>query len=227
MPDVRVPEFNSGNLESNVQMDTARQALKFYNGSAWQSVGIVAAGAQSASLAGATTPLLAETVPLWAATANTSTGFATGVMLSTAIGLTKGTIVTSLAWMSSTTAESNPVHAWAALYDTSATPALIGQSTDDTSHTWTADTLKMFTLATPYIVATTGVYYASLMLAATVPTLKTTVVHTSTTLDNAGANYQTGAFDRCVTSGSSLTTTAPSTIATTTVRGVIPYIAVF
>jgi hypothetical protein len=148
-------------------------------------------------------------------------------MTSCAIYLTKGTLVTNLAWMTSTTAESNPVHAWAALYDTSATPALIGQSTDDAAHTWAADTLKKFTLATPYRVATTGVYYASLMLAATVGTHKTTVVHTSTTLDNAAANFQTGAFDRCVTSGSSLTTTAPGTITSTTVKGFTPYIAVF
>src|SRR4051812_37284220 len=118
---VRLESFNSANVEDNIQIDPATQSLKFNTGS-WQSVGAVSAGMQSTGLAGATTPLLAETLPLWAATANTSTGFATGVMNSTAIWLTKGTLVTSLAWMSSTTAESNPVHAWAALYSTAATP---------------------------------------------------------------------------------------------------------
>ncbi len=229
MADVKLPAFNSGNLESNIQLDPATNSVQAYVNGGWQQVMTgVSAGAQSKGLAGATTPLLAETVPLWAATANTSTGLATGVMLSTAIYLSKGMTVTNLAWMSSTTAAAGPpAHAWAALYDTAATPALIGQSTDSTTLTWAADTLKKFPLATPYVVTTTGVYYASLMVTTTVPTLKTTVVHTSTTLDNAAANFQSGAFDRCVTSGSSLTDTAPSTIATTTVRGTIPWIGVF
>ncbi len=223
----RLSEFNSSNLEENLQIESGTQSVKVYTGGAWKTLGNTgAAGGQSSGLAGTTTPLLAETLPLWAATANT-TYLSTGVMSSAAIYLQKGTIVTSLAFMSSTTAESNPVHAWAALYDTAATPALIGQSTDDAAHAWTANTLKKFTLASAYTVTTSGVYYASLMLAATVPTIKTSVVHTSTTLVNAAAQFQTGAFDRVVTSGTSLTTTAPGTIASTTVTGATPWIGVF
>ena len=226
MPSVDVREFNSANTEDRVQIQSSTNSLMVYSNGGWREVSAGSSpGNQSKALAGTTTPLLAETVPLWAATANT-TALSTGVMTSTAIYLSKGTVVTKLGWFSGTTAESVPAHAWAALYDTSATPALIGQSTDDTSHTWAARTLKTFTLATPYTVATNGVYYASLMLAATVPTLQTTAA-TSNALINTGANYGTGAFDRCVTSGSSLTTTAPATVTSTTVVTTIPYVAVF
>jgi len=221
-----IPEFNSANTEDRVQIDGGSQTLKVYSGGAWRTIGNAAsAGGQSAGLAGTTSPILAETVPLWAATANT-TALTSGVMTSTAIYLQKGMVVTSLGWMSGTTAESAPAHAWAALYDTSATPALIGQSADNTSHTWAARTLVKFTLASAYTVPTTGVYYAGLMLAATVPTLQTTVA-TSNLLIFTGANFGTGAFDRCVTSGSSLAATAPGTITSTTVQTTIPFVAVF
>ncbi len=227
MADVKLPPFNSGNIESNIQIDPATNSLQVYNAGAFQPLSIgAAAGTQSKGLAGTTSPLVVETVPLWAATANTA-AISTGVMTSTAVYLTKGTLVTKLAFMSGTTAAAGPpAHAWAALYDTSATPALIGQSTDSTTLTWAARTLNAFTLATPYTVPTTGVYYASLMVTTTAPTLQTTAA-TSNLLINTGANFGTGAYDRCVTSGSSLTSTAPSTIATTTVATTIPYIAVF
>ena len=119
--------------------------------------------------------------------------------------------------------------AWQA--STSATSTLISacgsfRVSDATTLTWAARTLNAFTLATPYTVVTSGVHYASVMVTATAPTLQTTAA-TSNALVFTGANFGTGAYDRCVTSGSSLTGTAPSTIATTTVVTTIPYVAVF
>ena len=94
MADVKLPPFNSGNIESNIQLDPATNSLQVYNAGAFQPLAIgAAAGTQSKGLAGTTSPLVVETVPLWAATANTA-AISTGVMTSTAVYLTKGTLVT-------------------------------------------------------------------------------------------------------------------------------------
>jgi hypothetical protein len=220
-----VPEFNAGNTEDRLQIDGSTQTLRVYAGGAWKALGQTgAAGGQSAGLIGTTSVLLAENVPHWAATANT-TALATGVMTSVAIYLPKGLTVTSIGHQYATTA-SSPGHVWAALYDTSATPALIGQSTDITNESGTAYSIVKHTLATAYTIPTSGVYYAGLMATTTVPTLATTVAAANAGF-LTGSGFLTGAFDVCVKSGSSLTTTAPSTITSTTVQTTIPWVGIF
>jgi hypothetical protein len=54
----------------------------------------------------------------------------TQVMTSVAIPLEVGDVVTNLTFLSGATAAGTPTNWWFALYDTSATPALIAQSAD-------------------------------------------------------------------------------------------------
>src|SRR4051812_27900688 len=121
MPDVRLPEFNAANLESNVQIDSAHSALKVYAGGAWQTHTFGGANqSRDQGILGATSPLLVETCPIWAAT-NNATALTTGTMTSVAMYLPKGLTVTSIAFLSGTTALAATTHATVGIYDTSAT----------------------------------------------------------------------------------------------------------
>jgi hypothetical protein len=134
-------------------------------------------------------------------------------MLSGAIPLQAGDLVTNLTFVSGGTAAGTPTNWWFALYDTSATPALLFQSADQLTAAWAANTAITLALSTAYQVAKTGVYYAAVMVKATTPpTLAGLAVENAAA---AGA-VLSGQSVLAQTSGSSLTTTAPSTIATPT-----------
>jgi hypothetical protein len=221
---VNIAEFNSANLEDRIQIESSTGKLKVYTNGAWQSYTFGAQhGLQTdASLIGSTSPLLAANMQMNEAKSN-ATALSTGVCLATAIQLTKGTIVTKLGILTGGTIGS-PTHQFAALYDTAATPALIGQSTDATTTAFTADTIALFTLTTAYVVPTTGLYYASFMVAGTVPTTLCAVTARAGTND---ATITTGGKFRSGTHGSALTGTAPSTIASPAAVVNTPWVGVF
>jgi hypothetical protein len=141
----------------------------------------------------------------------------TQVMTSVALPLQAGDIITSLTFKSGGTAAGTPTNWWFALYDTSATPALIAQSADQLTAAWAADTAKTLALSAPYLVLVPGVYYAAIMVkATTVPTL----IGASVQAD-ASAGFLSSDKVLAVTSGAALTTTAPATIATPTTVGTV------
>ena len=145
---------------------------------------------------------------------------ATGVMTSVALPLQAGDVVTNLTFVSGGTAAGTPTNWWFALYSNASTPALIEQTADQTTTAWAANTVKTVALATAYTVPTTGVYYASVMVTATtVPTIA------GVTLENAAAAgaVVSGQAVLARTSGSSLTDTAPATIASPTTVATVPY----
>lgn len=156
-------------------------------------------------------------------TSDQAAALTTQVMTSAAIFLEAGDLVTSLSFLSGATAAGTPTNWWFALYDTSATPALLAQTADQTTGAWAADTIKTLALSTAYRVTQTGIYYAACMVkATTVPSLICL---------NAGRAAVNGALLTgfkvlAQTSGSSLTTTAPSTIASPTTVATIPYVIV-
>ena len=142
----------------------------------------------------------------------------TQVMTSVALYLRKGDVVTSLTFRSGATAAGTPTNWWFALYSSAATPALLGQSADQTSTAWAANTNKTLALASPVTIKDDGVYWAAVMVkATTVPSL----VGVSTT---AFAAIVTGEKSLAQTSGSALTTTAPATIATPTAVATVPLV---
>jgi hypothetical protein len=173
-------------------------------------------------LNGSPTATLVENFPRDQVSTDLTASLVTAVMTSVAMPLQQGDTVTTIGFVSGATATGTPTNEWVALYSTAATPALIAQSVT-VSTAWAANSLKAFTLATPYVVPTSGIYYASIMVAATVvPTLVGKVVGSTTAL-LAATGIVTGQPALAQNSGSALTTTAPATIATPTVQSVVPY----
>ncbi len=143
---------------------------------------------------------------------------ATGVMTSAPIFLVAGDLVTNLSFVSGATAAGTPTNWWFALYSMDATPALIAQSADQTSTAWAENTAKTLALATAYRVVKTGLYYAACMVTATTP---------PSLMGTIGVKpVVTGERNLSQSSGSGLTTTAPATIATPTVKNFVPYVVV-
>ncbi|WP_042170102.1 hypothetical protein [Streptomyces sp. NBRC 110035] len=139
---------------------------------------------------------------------------ASGVLCSVALYLQDGDTISNLTFISGATAGGTLTNQIAALY--SGAGALLAQSADKTSEAWAADTAKVFALASPVRITKSGIYYAALAVAAsTVPTLVGTV----------GAKpVLTGEGNLAQTSGSSITATAPATIATPAFKRAVPLV---
>jgi hypothetical protein len=148
---------------------------------------------------------------------------ATGVMTSTAVFLEAGELVTNLTFLSGGTAAGTPTNWWFALYDDSATPALLAQSADQLTAAWAANTAKTLALATAQAAPRTGIYYAAINVTATTPPTLAGV-----TLENAAAAgaIVTGQKILAQTSGSGLAGVAPGTIASPTTVATIPYVII-
>jgi hypothetical protein len=139
---------------------------------------------------------------------------ATGVMTSVPVYLHAGDVISKIAVRSGATAAATPTNYWAALYSTAPSPALLAQTADQTSTAWAANTVKDLALASPVTITDTGIYWVGLMVAAgTVPSLIGSIAMTAVV---------TGERNLSQSSGSSLTATAPATIATPTAKPFVP-----
>jgi hypothetical protein len=142
----------------------------------------------------------------------------TQVMLSAAVVLEAGDTISNISFMSGGTAAGTPTNWWFALFDDSATPALLAQTADQLTAAWAAHTVKTLALSSPVLVPRQGVYYAAAMVkATTVPSL----IGRATQAD-ATAAWLAGEKTLAQSSGSALTGTAPATIATPTAVGFVP-----
>lgn len=143
----------------------------------------------------------------------------TQVALAVALPLQRGDLVKKIGFMSGTTAAGTPTNYWFALY--SPAGALLSQSADQTNTAWAANTALELALATPQLVSTPGVYFATIMVKATTPP---TLVGKSVHHANVAVGTGIGASPKVLaqTHGSSLTDTAPATIATPTTVATIP-----
>lgn len=139
---------------------------------------------------------------------------ATGVMTSVPIYLVAGDLITNLTFISAGTAAGTPTNYFAALY--SPAGALLSQSADKTSTAWAADTAVLFALGTAQRITRSGLYFAAISVTATtVPTLIGT---------RSQKAVLTGEVNLSQTSGSSLTATAPATIATPAFKAATPLV---
>ena len=146
-------------------------------------------------------------------TTDVAAALVTQVQTATAIWLEAGDLVTNITFLSGATAAGTPTNYYFALYDNSATPALLAQTADQLTAAWAANTAKTIALATAQRITTTGIYYAACMVkATTVPSLICSVAATAT----VNGAILTGYKILAQTSGSALTATAPATIATPT-----------
>lgn len=139
----------------------------------------------------------------------------TQVMRSVPIWLNAGDTVTNLTFCSGTTAGATMTNWWFALYSQAATPALLSQSADQTNTAIGANTAFTLALAAAQKIDRSGIYWAAIMVkASTVPSLLGVV---------AAPAIVTGEANIGQTSGSSLTATAPATIASATASILVPY----
>lgn len=143
---------------------------------------------------------------------------ATGVMTSVPVYLAAGDVVTNLSFRSGATAAGTPTAWWFALYSNASIPALLAQTADQATGAWAANTTKTLALATAQTVTVSGVYWAAVMVTATTPP----------TLMGSGvvAPIATGEKNLSQSSGSSLTTAAPTTIASPAVKQFAPFVAI-
>lgn len=145
-------------------------------------------------------------------------GLTTQIMLSAALHLEAGDLVTNLSLSSGATAAVTPTNWWFALYDDSATPVLLAQTADQLAAAWAANTVKTLPLATPQLITRGGIYYAAVMVkATTVPSLVGVA-----TLAAGTAAWIAGEKTLAQSSGSALVATAPATIATPTAAPFVP-----
>lgn len=146
------------------------------------------------------------------------TALTTQVMTSAPIYLCAGDVVTNISLRSGATAADTPTNYWFALYSNAPTPALLGQSADQTSTAWGANTTKTLALASPKTITESGIYWVGVMVKATaVPTLLGTI---------AAPAVASGERNLSQSSGSSLTATAPATITTVTAKQFVPYVVI-
>lgn len=163
-----------------------------------------AAAARRRDLALAPTGALAETFPRMGAAGTSQTAAASGTLHMSAIYLPENTVVSSISYMSGSTAGVTLTHQWFALYDSDL--ALIAQTADDTNTAWGGQAVKTLAFASPVTTTYSGLHYVGfLVTAATVPTF---LGYTSYTHAVAPIT--------CGTSTTGLTDTAPATAAALT-----------
>lgn len=122
-----------------------------------------------------------------------------------AVALFAGDVITKIAVKSGATAANTPLNQWFALYSAA---ALLGQTADQTTTAWGANTVKDLSLVTAVTIATTGIYYVGIGVKATaVPSLPSKVLPLAGVSVGLLAGQATLAQ---ITSGAALTGTAPA-----------------
>ncbi len=146
------------------------------------------------------------------------TTLTTQVMTSVAVPVQGGELISNITVKSGATAANTPTNYWFALY--SSAGALLAQSADQLTTAWAANTVMTLALATAQRMSTAGVVYVGLMVKATTPP---TLLGANLALAGASASILSSKI-LSQTSGSSLTTTAPATIATPTAIATVPFV---
>jgi hypothetical protein len=95
-----------------------------------------------------------------------------GRLLLTAVALPEGQLVTSITFVSATTAANTPTNQWFGLFNSSL--EALRFTTDDTTAAWGSSTAKTLNLSSTYTTTYTGKFYLGIMVAASVavPTLR-------------------------------------------------------
>lgn len=172
---------------------------------------------------------------------NTVTGAigATGVGYVVAVAVQPGDIIHSISFVAGSTAGATLTHSFAAVYSGVGTSAvLLAQSADNTTASWAANAVRTYTLTTPYVVAGTpytpqgsapastqnGPLIIGVMLSVTGTTIPT--LHGMAGGPGTAAPVLTGQVALAQTAGSSLTATAPATLAgaSASSTGFVPYV---
>lgn len=132
---------------------------------------------------------IVETAPVWAAFTNQAV-LTSGRLLLVPVHLTAGTTLTSLSFVSATTAAVTPTNQWFGVF--SSARVALRLTVDDTTTAWASNTAKTLALTSTYVVPSTGLYYFGVMVAAgTVPSLRS-ILLAATTVSVRAINADTG-----------------------------------
>lgn len=160
------------------------------------------------------------TIPRDQVTIDVAAALATGVMTVSAVWLNAGDTVNNIALPIGATVSGTLTHGWFALYNAAGT--LLGQTADQTSGTYAASSLVDKALTTPAVISTSGPYYVGIMVASAgaMPSLICKVLPLATV-----STGWDGQALLCGTTGSGLTTAAPSpwTAPTAAVNRILAY----
>lgn len=150
---------------------------------------------------------------------------ATGVVLSVAVPLQVGDLISNITFVTGGTAAGTPTAGFAALYSNAATPALLAQTADFAATARAANTAYTVALATPQRITTAGIYYVAISFTATtVPTLRGVSLGNAAVAGALGLSSPSAPKVLAQTHGSAVGGTAPATIATPTTAAVVPYL---
>lgn len=139
----------------------------------------------------------------------------TGRLSLVAISLAKGQVVTSISWLSATTALSVGSNQWFGIFGSDRVMKKV--TGDDTSTAWAANTVKTLNLSSTYTATYTGLYYIGIcVVATTVPTLR---VNSNNVNLTGIAPILSGTSDTGLTNPAS----CPSTAAALTAVANVPY----
>jgi hypothetical protein len=159
------------------------------------------------------TGALAETIPFRLGASAVVAMGTTGQMRLVLIWLPSRITVTSISFVAGSTGMTGGTHGYAALYRAD-TLALLRQSTDDTATTWTASTVKPYTLSSTFVTTFAGWYYLGLCLTASgLPTL--------TGFAGSGTLNALAVISSATATGAA--STAPNPVASLVGVGGIPY----
>lgn len=152
----------------------------------------------------------------------TTVAQASGVALAVGIPLMAGDVVRNLSFKS-VGALNTPTNWFFSLYSADSTPALLGQSADQTNTAWGANTTKTLALATPVTIPYNGWYFAMVSQTATgAATLAgVNLGHAATSQGIVGSSAEKLL---AATFGSALTATAPATLTSPTAVVGVPLV---
>jgi hypothetical protein len=178
-------------------------------------------------LSGKPTGTYFETTPRDGVNIDQAVG-ATGVMLTAALPVTQGSVLTKVTMAVGATAASTPTHGFVALYGPGATvQPLLVQSADQLTTAMAANTFYTWSFTTPYTAPTTDVYYVGISFTGTtIPTLLGKAQGLNATNIIAFLAAFTTAAPLAQTSGTALGGVAPATVATPTNVLTIPWLLV-
>lgn len=149
----------------------------------------------------------------------------TGLITGVAIPLHAGDTVTSISFLVGATAGATGTNQWGGLYSPATIPLTLGQSTATATAAMPANAVWTYTMATPIVIPSDGLYWAvSCVTAGTIPTFMGRAQGT-VAAQNTALNTLFGNQGYCATATGNATT-APATMASLTNLIVQPWVLI-
>jgi len=149
----------------------------------------------------------------------------TGLITAVAVPLIQGSTITKISFIVGATAGATLTNQYVCLYSGATVPLVLAQSTAGAAAAMAANTAFTGTLATPFVVPSSGIYYAGICVTGTtIPTLVGKVTMLNATAAAAIYALATLALPPVAVTATGNATVAPATLAGLTNLAVQPYV---